>query len=272
MGATTATLQQLPVPLFRAFEEQAAGLLREYTLTVLGGAAQPFDLADVNRARSAKVEVASRVNDAVSAGWASGARPAPNNVDIELGGVDVGAFGVLQGVLDHANRLAHTGDLLVLPVLPEVAALRNWICDQVTAQAAGASAHAWHLPDSLEQPGRPLAVWAGTGDLPSDQAWLVGDDANRIIAASEPVLELLGWDTEELIGQRIVVVIPPPLRELHIASFTRGLLTGEHRLLNQPLDVAAHTRDGRDIDVRLTLHKHRGGSGRTVFLAHLEPR
>lgn len=274
LNVRTATLHQLPVALFGAFYEQAAGLLREYTLTVLGGATQPFDLADVTRARAAKAELAARVDDAVSAaGSSNGSSSEPKKVDVELPRADVGAFGVLQAVLDHANRLAHTGDLLVLPVLPEVAALRNWICEEVTAQAAGASARAWQLPGgTLEQPGRPLAVWSGMADLPADHAWLVGDDANRIIGASGPALELLGWSAEELIGQRIVVVIPPALRELHIASFTRGLLTGEHRLLDQPLEVPAHTRDGRDIDVWLTLRKHMAEKGRCVFLAHLELR
>ncbi len=267
-----AVLEQLPVALFRAFHEQTAGLMREYMLVVLGGSAQPFDLADVNRARSAKAVVASAVEAAI-ADTPPGNLPAAVTLTLDHSSVGVGAFGLLQGVLDHANRLAYTEEMLVLPVLPEVAALRNWICDEVAAQAAGASPTAWQLPAGvLEQPGVPLAVWDGLADLPADEAWLVGDDHNRVIGASQPALDLLGWTETEFIGQRILVVIPPHLRELHVAAFTRGLVTGHYQLLDQPLELTAHTRDGHDIDIVLRLQRYDASRGRCVFLARLEPR
>jgi PAS domain S-box-containing protein len=259
--------------LYRAFDEHSAGLLRDYTLALLGGSGQPFGLDDVSRALNAKAEISAEVDRAVERSPQPESRAASVTLHLDLSLLDVGAFGVLQGVLDHANHLAYNGELLVLPVLPEVAALRNWICDEVIGQTAGAVPRAWRLPSgTLQQPGRPLAEWEGLHTSRPDEAWLVGDDANRIIAASPPALELLGWREEDLVGQRIVVVIPPALRELHLAAFTRGLLTGTYHLLDNPLELAAHTRDGRNIDVRLTLQKHQADGGRSVFLARLEPR
>lgn len=270
----TVTLQQLPVSLFRAFDEHSAGLLREFTLTLLGGSAQPFGLPDVSRALNAKAQISTEVaRVALASPEAVGVRAGAVTLDFDLSYLDAGGFGVLQAVLDHANHLAYTGELLVLPVLPEVAALRNWVCDQIIVQAAGAAASSWQLPSIiLNQPGRPLAQWDGLRHLPLDEAWLVGDDANRIIAASPAALELLAWREEDLVGQRIIVVIPPELRELHVAAFTRGLLTGSYHLLDKPLELTAHTRDGRDIEVILTLQKHQADHGRCVFLARLEAR
>jgi PAS domain S-box-containing protein len=270
----TTTLEQLPVALFRAFDEHSAGLMREYTLTLLGGSGQPFGLDDVARAANAKAKVSTEVDRvAETLPDSARAKSAAVTLNLDLSFPDAGAFGVLQGVLDHANHLAYSGELLVLPVLPELAAVRNWICDEIIGQMAGAAPRAWALPSgTLDQPGRPLALWEGLGTLPAHEAWLVGDDANRIIAASDPALELLGWDEEDLVGQRIVVVIPPALRELHVAAFTTGLLTGAYHLLDQPLELAAHTRDGRNIDVVLTLQKYAADHGRCVFLARLESR
>lgn len=270
MAVASATLARLPVALFRALDEQVSGLLREYTLVLLGGGTQPFDLADVARAKRAAGCISAALDDGAST---TSLTSDTRTLDLDLTGIDAGAYGVLQGVLDHANRLARSGELLMLPALPEVAALRNWICDEVLGQAAGAAPHPWQLPEGpLELPGAPLAVWDGMAALPTDEAWLVGDDANRIIGASDPALDLLGWDADELIGQRIVVVIPPKLREMHIASFTRGVVTGNFHLLDQPLELSAVTRAGDDISVLLTLHRHRAEKGRTVFLARLEQR
>ena len=268
----SATLAAFPVALFRAFDEQSAGLLREYTLTLLGGSDQPFDLDDVARVQGAKAAVTAGLDSTLAGLGIAGAAEA-KALDVRLDCRDAAAFGLLQGVLDHANVLARMGELLVLPALPEVAALRNWMCDQVITQSSGARAVGWRLPDGpMEMPGGPLAVWDGLSGLPLDQAWLVGDDSNRIIGASPPALELLGWKADELIGERIVAVIPTRLRELHVAAFTRGVLTGHYSLLDQPLPLSAQTRDGREVDITLTLHQHKAARGRTVFLAHLDRR
>ncbi|MGH8970292.1 MAG: PAS domain-containing protein [Actinomycetes bacterium] len=273
MTGATASLQSVPVALFHAMDEQTDGLLREYTLATLGTGDHPFSAADVTAAGAAKAMVSAAVQAAVAAAAGDGDPPRSVAVTVALTPDALAGAGLLQGVLDHANRLALVGELLSLPALPEVAALRNWICDQLIGQAAGAEPSAWQMPTGLlEQPGVPLAVWEQMGSLPADEAWLAGDDSNRIIGASPAALALLGWDEAELVGQRIIAVIPPELRELHVAAFTRGVVTGTHRLLDAPLELSAHTRDGRNLPVTLTLHRHSARGDRAVYLARLQPR
>ena len=81
-------------------------------------------------------------------------------------------------------------------------------------------------------------------------------------------MRLLGWD-EDIVGQRLVAVIPPRLRDAHIASFTLQLLTGETRILDREITVAALRRDGTEIEVRLLVHRENVADGRAVFTARM---
>jgi PAS domain-containing protein len=255
----TVVLNAMPVGLFHAFDEATEGLLREYRMEVLT-TAQPFTDADIATAREAKQRIAAAIGSAT------------DSVDLrlQLSAGQAAAFPVLQGVLDHANRMAREERLLCLPVLPEIAALRNWICDQVVNQSNGAAPLSWQLPTNPEEPGVAPATWPGMASLPEDEAWIVGDDANRIIGASAAALTMLGWD--QLVGERIVVVIPPEFREGHIAAFTRGVVSGAHHLLDRPLQLAALTKAGETIDIVLTLSRHAARGDRAVYLAKLERR
>lgn len=266
-------LRRFPVELFLASEEQWGALLREYVLRSFGAAEQPYDADEVGRANDAL----SEVGVALAAALGEDTVPTPPYPDLDLTldleTATTGDFGMLQGILDDAHRLARSGELLTLPSLPEVVALRDWICEQVVEQTAGAESSAWRF--SIGDHGTwsaPAAEWDGIAALAQDTSWLVGDDHNRIVAASRAALELLGWDEQELVGQRILAVIPPEWRERHVAGFTRSVVTGDDRLLHTPLPLAALTRSGEEVDITLTLSRHRARRGRTVYLARLEPR
>ncbi len=62
--------------------------------------------------------------------------------------------------------------------------------------------------------------------LTSGRGVVAADDANRIIAIRDPLAELPGWRPGDLVGRRVVTLIPPALREAHVAGFTRHLTTG----------------------------------------------
>lgn len=275
--STRVVLQRFPVSLFLALEEHTDALLREYVLRSLGDADQNFGVAEAARAATARGMVAAALrrdlpptDDRDPAGGSD----VVHELVVDLGAATAADFGLLQTTLDDAIRLANAGELLTMPSLPEIVALRNWICDQVSTQLAGAPPAPWNLAEASleEEAGRPLAEWDGAGELSPHEAALVSDDHHRIIAATPGALQLLGWDEHELLGQRLIVVIPPTLRERHVAAFTRVVVTGEGRLLGQPLDLVALTRDGREIPVTLTLSQHRARRGRTVFLGRLQSR
>jgi PAS domain S-box-containing protein len=251
--------EDFPVPLFEAFDESTEGLLREYFMVAASGG-QAYSTDDVAPAG----EVIQLLATAV------GGRDGRIDLELTLSPAQCSAFALLQGVLDHANRLSRAEQLLTLPVLPEIAAFRNWVCDQVRTQASGGESARWVLPEHPEEPGVAPASWSGMSSLPDDEPWLVGDDANRIIGASTAALKLLGWHS--LVGERILAVIPPHFREQHIAAFTRGVVTDEYHLLDRPLELAALRYDGQTIPVTLTLSRHPAERDRTVYLAKLTVR
>lgn len=266
-------LRRFPVELFLASEEQWGALLREYILRSMGAAEQPYDADEVGRANDALSEVGAALAAALGE-EAAGPPPYPAlDLTLDLVNATTGDFGMLQGILDDALRLARSGELLTLPSLPEVVSLRDWICEQVVEQTAGAESSAWRFSIGNDGPwSAPAAQWDGIAALAQDTSWLVGDDHNRIVAASTAALDLLGWDEQELVGQRILAVIPPEWRERHVAGFTRSVVTGDDRLLHTPLPLAALTRSGEEVDITLTLSRHRARRGRTVYLARLDPR
>ncbi|MEP7054587.1 MAG: PAS domain S-box protein, partial [Actinomycetota bacterium] len=119
----------------------------------------------------------------------------------------------------------------------------------------------------------PLAMpvqWDAASVTESELAMLAADDANRLIAVSRPAAELLGWEIEELIGRRIVSIVPEGLREAHIAGFVRYLVSGESRILGKTTLVSALRRDGSEVQVLILIEVWATG-GRAVFTATLTP-
>lgn len=258
----------VPPVLFGAWEQYSDSLLREYVLAEVAGL--PYGMADVAQARQAQQAVATAVYAADDF-----STDPDRVVDVEVplpSNVVPQDFSLLQGILDHANALSRAGEFLTMPVLPELAALRNWLCDEAVGQAAGAAPTRWRFDAPVLLDDTPIAQWPGLANLPAEGSWLVGDDHNRIVEASGPALALLEWPRDELVGQRIIAVIPPALRNAHVAAFTNATVQGEHRLLEQPLQLDAWTHGGRIVPITLTLQHHAAAAGRSVYVGWLSPR
>jgi PAS domain S-box-containing protein len=263
------SLLNLPVPLYLAAEAQWKGFLREYVLRGLGDVAQTYGPDEIARAARALDELSAAVEGLDTRSLAlSGQR-----WDLEWRSSTVTAedFGLLQGVLDDAIRLSHAGELLTLAPLPEVVALRNWFCDQAMHQAAGGQPSPWQLRGEGPEPPTSRVTWDTVIQPGSETAWLVGDDHNRIVAASPGALSLLGWTEPQLVGQRLLTVIPPAHREAHLAAFTRSVVEGVGRILGTPVRLPALRADGSEVPIILTLTRHDAHGGRTVFLGRMEP-
>lgn len=266
--ADSMRLLGVPPVLLGAWEQYADSLLREYVLAEVAGL--PYGMGEIAKARQAQQAVVSAVYAADTS-----STDADRVLDVEVAfppHVVPQDFSLLQGILDHGNALSRAGEFLTMPVLPELGALRNWMCDEAVSQAAGGAPNRWSFDPTAMPDDRPIARWPGLADLPLDESWLVGDDHNRIIEASDPALALLEWPREELVGQRIIAVIPPALRNAHVAAFTNATVNGEHRLLEQPLQLDAWTHGGRTVPITLTLHHHTAAAGRSVYVGWLSRR
>ncbi|NHC44217.1 PAS domain S-box protein [Motilibacter sp. K478] len=267
----TVLLASLPIALYCTFQEHAAALLREYQLTVLdqggtaGGAA-----ADEAAAGGEALSLLSEASADVFALRDSGRAAVDHRVPLPRAAVP--RFATLHSVLDEAVELAADGRLLAPPSQPEIRALRNWCLQEVLRQAEGAAPVPWRLPDvSLYSTRRRRADWDDSAVRTSPQALVAADDANRILAVSEAAARLLGWEVDDLVGQRLVCIIPPRLHELHIAGFVRFLLSGQRRILGKPVPLTALRKDGSEVQVLITIEQQPAPPGRTVLVASMEP-
>lgn len=263
----TVHLTGLPVLLARAWQQHADALLRELLLSRwddegTSGGALPLDDAAANDAFTAVAAALEALGPVADL-------PSYVDVVLPLRHGRAAHFAELDSMMDHVLVLAERGLTLAPTTLPEIRLLRRWICAEVLAQAAGRPPSAWPgVPQDSPAPTRAPVEWDPSGVLGSSDAVIAGDDANRIIAASPAAMQLLGWD-DDILGQRLVAVIPPRLRDAHIASFTLQLLTGETRILDREITVAALRRDGTEVEVRLLVHRENVADGRAVFTARM---
>lgn len=273
--ATTAAgrvvLTAAPARLWAAGQQHWEAVLRElylYTQT------QPRDDVDLVAATRALATLSAAVDRTVSAAGNS-----PHRVDAELfvAEDEFAGFAALQDALDTGLRLGADERLLIRPALPEIVALRDWACEQVLAQLNGVPPTPWAGTDhprfvEATVPGsRPTPSWDAAFVTTSVRSVVAADDNNRIIAVSAPAAELLGWTAADLTGRRIVTIVPPSMREAHVAGFTRHLTTGETQVLDKRLELPVLRADGSEVVCSVLIERAAAEVGRAVYVAWIDP-
>lgn len=285
----SVTLAGLPPTLWLAAGEHHDGLLRELALHRHGQGQSVDDLVVADRARSAVSTALDRsLAEARSAGRVRNPLPAnhpgvldhvPDHLDLDvevLGDDPAVDFAVLQDVLDEAERLAAAGQLLARPGLPEVVAVRDWAAESVIAQLTGQTPAPWpgtaaeRFAQHLDEEARQLD-WDPSPVRDADRGAVAADEANRIIAISRPLADVLGWDPDDLIGRRVVAIVPPQFREAHVAGFTRHLTTGTAHALNVRLELPVLRADATEVNCEFFIEAHRSPDGRAVYIAWVVP-
>jgi PAS domain S-box-containing protein len=281
-------LLQVPAVLWLAARQHHDALLRELVLYLAEHDDVGVDLAGADFARStvsasvigALEEAADEKSSATAAlpyGHPSPMNWAPRAVDLglELPPETGPAFAALQDALDVGERLAAADRLLVRPGLPEIVAVRDWVCEQIQSQLLGVPATPWpgtaHERFETSAHVGPELEWDLSAVLSTGRGVVAADDANRIIGISKQLAAQLGWAVEDLVGRRVVTLIPPALRESHVAGFTRHLTTGEAHALGVQLILPVLHADGRDILCRFLIEQAAATDRRTVYLAWIEP-
>lgn len=279
-SATTVAVQLLNVPLLlhAAWRQHAEALLREHLLARLDADPDPSSDADPIQehaeASDALALLAERIPGPELGGdpdQLMGAATEPTvscpRVDVLVPAESVAHFHTLNRALKDAVAAADTDMFLTPPVQPELQAFRRWVCHQVIDQSTAAVPTAWAAEDQPPTPAR-TPTWDTRPVTDSAAAMVAADDTDRIIAVSRPCLELLGYDEQaQLVGKRLVAIIPERYRQAHLAGFTLHFLTGRSPLLGRPVVVPAQRRDGTEVMVQLTVTAEQASFGRTVFLA-----
>lgn len=265
---TTIRLVDLPVPLYCAWQQHADALLREAMLAAFDedNPEAHGDFALAGRALSAMADAfsdvfAMRDDDVASA-----------DVPLDIDTSAVPWFPILREQLSRATAMSVAGQLLVPPSLPEIVAVRNWMCDEVARQAAGLSPTPWVQLEGDEPPVAYLSTEVLDEVRDAKTALVAADAANRIVAVSASAAELLGWESAaDLEGRRLVTIIPRRLRDRHIAGFTRHLVDGSSRIIGTPVQVPALRHDGSEVEVELLIERRSHSGTRGLFVATLAP-
>ena len=272
-------LLDLPVLMHEAWQQHAAALLREYLLYQLDE--DPAALETHAAVSDALTLLLEQVPDSgfgeLPHPVLSGATEPTVSVPEFVLRVDrdhLDNFATLHQVLEQASELADRGELLTVPTQPEIRLMRHWICEQVWIQGEGGRPTAWVSPTHEEAPRTTAALdWDPAGVDGSERAVIAADDANRIVAVRDRALALLGYaDRADLVGRRLIVVIPWRYHQAHVAGYTLHLTVGRDVLIGRTVTVPFLRADGTELEARMRLDTESLPNGRRVFIAEVLER
>jgi PAS domain S-box-containing protein len=284
-GSPTATptdtvevvLLNFPLLMHAAWQEHASALLREFLLLHL----DEDEMASVERHSQASdalnvlYEQAPEpvLLDDPDAIMASATEPGVSAARLVLNvpRASVPHFDTLDAMLADAIDFSISGGMLGPPTQPEMRDMRRWVCQQVRDQSAGAAvAQPWAADvdaatsaDFSISPG-----WDPTEISTAERALLATDDASLIVAVSPAAVSLLGYrDEEQLLGERIIRIVPARYHQAHIAGTTLHVTNGRSPLLGVRVTVPVVRADGTETPMGLEVRPRSLPGGRRLFVA-----
>ena len=280
--AVPVELLNVPLLLHQAWNQHAEALLREYLLHSMGDGvpdAGPEAVLQAHAAASEAMAVLVEQLPDPSVGedptqlMAHAVEPLVSRprLVVSVPPATVPHFAVLDRLLAAAVELADSGAFLNPPTQPEIRTFREWICREVQVQANGGRPTPWFdQSGALPPPNHSLPAEVLAQVVATPAAVVAADDANGIVAVSKALLALLGYDAPaDLVGRRLLAIIPPRFRQAHLAGFTMHLASGRDPLLDHPIRVPVLRRDGSEATVEMLVEERTDLGGRRMFVAEL---
>jgi PAS domain S-box-containing protein len=85
-------------------------------------------------------------------------------------------------------------------------------------------------------------------------AFILMDQSGRVLEWNPKAEDMFGWPAKEAVGRAVMeMIVPPEHRQAHGEGLQRFLMTGEHRVLRQRIEITALRRDGTEIPVELMI-------------------
>ena len=269
-------LLDVPLLLVSAWLEHSGALLREHLLMVLdqgdpGGAlgrhAAATEVLALLEEQWPELELGLDPDELL----AGAVEPLVTAARLELSvpRSHLSGFGELERLMEDALGPADRGETLTPPTQPEFRALRRWLVRQVEEQARGAAPEPLRIYGEDVGPTRAPVEWDGSGVDTATAALVAADDTDRIVAISQAALALIGHSRDELLGHRLLTIIPARFHQAHLAGFTMHLVNGRGPLLGLPVQVPILRADGAEQPVELLITAQVLPRGRSVFIAEL---
>lgn len=270
------TLRNVPVLMHAAWQEHAATLLREYLLHALG---EDDDILDKHAQASSAMSLLDEqlpspsMPDDPDALMAEAIEPGVSvpEVVLRVPVATVPHFATLDTLLRDAISASRTGVFLSPPTQPEIDEMRQWICSEVARQAQGhPTATPWlartDVRATLADQAALTTTYAHLADV--DRPVLATDEASIIVAVSPAAVALLGYQrADDLLGRRVIVVVPTRFHQAHIAGTTFHATNGRDNLIGVSLEVPMVRADGSELAVVLEVRAERLDDDHQVFVA-----
>jgi len=137
------------------------------------------------------------------------------------------------------------------------------------AMAAGTILLAYRIRGSRRQAAED-ALRANESHLRSilstvPEAMVVIDEEGAILSFSATAQTLFGYDSDEVTGRNVSLLMPAPDSERHDDYIRRYLATGEARIIGSIRTVSARRKDGTVFPVELAVGEAAGADGRRIF-------
>lgn len=275
----TVELCNFPLLLHAAWQEHAAALLREYLLVhldegELAPLARHAEASDAMNLLHEQVPALELAQDpeAIMSGAVEPLVSA-DHLALTVPRTSVPSFATLNSMLAEATAVAEAGLLLVPPTQPEVAEMRQWICTQVRDQSAGERGpRPWASPSTPSWPASPPLelAWNPEEIDDSERAQLAMNERSIIVAVSASAASFLGYPRSDLVGRRIIQIVPLRYHQAHIAGTTMHITNGRSPLLGQRVTVPVVTADGSETTVAMMVEARLLAGGHKLFVADFQ--
>lgn len=150
--ALRVVLRAMPLALWLSAREHHNTLMREYALYEQTQHEQTLP-GQAGRGVSPGLVAADRARSLVLAALREKEVAAQVDVVLAVRPGQAAWFEALRDVLDGAERLARSGELLASPGPPEIVQVRRWACEQVLGQLSGVRPLPWSGPVALQADG-----------------------------------------------------------------------------------------------------------------------
>jgi PAS domain S-box-containing protein len=270
-------LLNFPLLMHAAWQEHSSALLREFLLLHLDDDetasverhSQASDALNVLYEQTPELQLHDDPDDIMASATEPGV--SVGRLVLAIPRTTVPHFQALDAMLDDAIDYSISGGMLGPPTQPEMRDMRRWVCQQVREQSAGAAVAEPWAADVDAAPPADFSIspgWDPTEISESARALLATDDASRIVAASPLALSLLGYQHEEqLLGERIIRIVPARYHQAHIAGTTLHVTNGRSPLLGVRVTVPVVRADGTEAPMGLEVRPRSLPGGGRLFVA-----
>jgi PAS domain S-box-containing protein len=87
------------------------------------------------------------------------------------------------------------------------------------------------------------------------------DSSGRLLTWNGGAERMFGWTAEEIVGQRLTVIIPERFRQLHEDGIARVRRTGTSKLAGKVVELSGLRRDGSEFPIELSIGSWSGPDG-----------